>query len=329
MSLLDQNLFINEIENNLNSFIPKNQVDEILKNITSILSSYEISKIYTNDGILSKDDDIVDLFLNAKEVEGRSLATIKHYKRTINKLRQDLEIPLNKITIHHLREWFMKEKERGISLNTLEGNRSVFSSFFNWCWKEELIQKNPTANLTTVKRPKTIRKPFNSVEVEKIKEYATNIRDLAIITFLLSTGCRINEVCNLNREDINLQFRQVKVFGKGSKERIVYLDDVSIMYLKRYFNKRKDDNEALFIGKRNERLQASGVRRMLKRIEKRSGVENIHPHRFRRTLATNLINRGMPIQEVKTILGHEKIETTMDYIYIDQQNVENAYRKYI
>lgn len=329
MSLLDQNIFLNEIENDLNSFIPKNQVDEILKNINSILSSYEINKIYTNDGILSKDDDIVNLFLNAKEIEGRSLATIKHYKRTINKLRQDVGVPLTKITIHHLREWFMKEKDRGICLNTLEGNRSVFSSFFNWCWKEELIQKNPTANLTAVKRPKIIKKPFNSVEIEKIKEYANNVRDLAIITFLLSTGCRINEVCNLNKEDIDLQLRQVKVFGKGSKERIVYLDDVSIMYLKRYFNERKDDSKVLFVGKGDKRLQAGGVRRMLKRIEKRSGVENVHPHRFRRTLATNLINRGMPIQEVKTILGHEKIETTMDYIYIDQQNVENAYRKYV
>ena len=188
--------------------------------------------------------------------------------------------------------------------------------------------KNPTANLQPIRKIKAIRKPFSQVEIERMKEAATTTRDKTILAVLLSTGCRISEVCQLDVLDIDMQARAVTVMGKGSKQRRVYLDDVAIMYLKRYFRERTDDSPALFVGKGSARLTPDGVRYALKQIEERSGVENVHPHRFRRTLATALISHGMAIQEVAAILGHDKLDTTMQYVYPDQSAVESSYRKY-
>jgi len=222
----------------------------------------------------------------------------------------------------------MAEKERGISNGTLDGIRSTLSSYFGWLQKEGLIEKNPCGNLGTIKCAKVVRQPYSSEDLERLKEGCKTLRDKAIVSFLLSTGCRISEVCGLNRDDIHFDTLECKVLGKGNKERIVYLDAVSAMFVKRYLNGRKDDNPALFVGKFKERLEPGGTRIMLKALERRTGVENIHPHRFRRTLATNLISRGMAIQEVAAILGHERIDTTMKYVCLDKSAVKNSYRKY-
>ena len=328
MPLLDKKLYLADLEARLNDFVPANDVRRIVEQAADALMSYDVITMPTDGSTPDDSDSLVKLFLDAKGVEGRSKGTIDHYRYVLGRLKEDTNVPFAKMTVHHLRSWLMAEKDRGISLRTLEGNRYVLTSFFGWAWKEELIQKNPTNNLAQIKQQKVIRKPYSSVELEKLKETAANTRDLAIIAFLLSTGCRISEVCALNVLDIDFRSRSVKVLGKGNKERVVYLDDVCVMFLERYFKERTDDKEALFLGKGTERLTPHGVRAMLKRIEARSGVENVHPHRFRRTLATNLINHGMPIQEVAAVLGHDKIDTTMKYVYIDQRNVENAYRKY-
>lgn len=328
MPLLDKKLYLADLEARLNDFVPANDVRRIIEQAADALMSYDVITMPTDGSTPDDSDSLMKLFLDAKGVEGRSKGTIDHYRYVLGRLKEDTNVPFAKMTVHHLRSWLMAEKDRGISLRTLEGNRYVLTSFFGWAWKEELIPKNPTNNLAQIKQQKVIRKPYSSVELEKLKETAANTRDLAIIAFLLSTGCRISEVCALNVLDIDFRSRSVKVLGKGNKERVVYLDDVCVMYLERYFKERTDDKEALFLGKGTERLTPHGVRAMLKRIEARSGVENVHPHRFRRTLATNLINHGMPIQEVAAVLGHDKIDTTMRYVYIDQRNVENAYRKY-
>ncbi len=170
--------------------------------------------------------------------------------------------------------------------------------------------------------------PFSSVDIERLKENCNNVRDKAIICFLLSTGCRIGEVVSLNKNDIDFQKKQCKVLGKGNKERIVYLDDITIFFLKKYFSERVDNYEALFIGKGSFRMTPGGIRRVLVKLGEKAGVENVHPHRFRRTLATNLIYRGMPIQEVAKILGHEKLDTTMKYVYIDNNNLKFSYNKF-
>ena len=235
---------------------------------------------------------------------------------------------INKITIFNLRNYLLNEKSRGISDKTLNGIRDVFNSFFGWLWKEGLIENNPCNNLGPIKCIKKIRKPYSDSDIEKLKEKCYDVRDKAFICFMLSTGCRISEICQLNKSDINFVTLECKVLGKGDKERIVFIDDVTSMLLQRYLSERKDEYNALFIGKGTCRMTPGGVRARLKTIAIEAGVENVHPHRFRRTLATNLISHGMAIQDVSMILGHEKIDTTMTYVYRDKESVKNSYKKF-
>lgn len=222
----------------------------------------------------------------------------------------------------------MYEKEKGLQDKTLEGQRSIFSSYFNWLQREGLIIKNPCANLGTIKYQKQVKFPFSEVDIMLLRESCKNVRDKALISFLLCTGCRISELTQLDIVDVNFEQKEVKILGKGNKERIVYLDDLCVKQLKDYLGARKDTSPALFVGKGTNRISSNGVRANLHRIASDAGVNNVHPHRFRRTLATNLINRGMSIQEVATILGHENINTTMTYIYLDKDNIKNNYKRF-
>jgi site-specific recombinase XerD len=222
----------------------------------------------------------------------------------------------------------MDLKKEGACDTTIGGYRDIIHNYFGWLYQEGLVPKNPSANLGNVKAPKTSRRPFSHTEIERLKEACTTTRDKAILLFLLSSGCRVSEACALNRNDINLQAGEAVVFGKGAKERTVYINEIASMILRRYLDERTDSSPALFVGKGTERMTPGGIRAALKTLEERSGVSNVHPHRFRRTLATNLIDRGMSIQEVAAILGHERLDTTMKYVYISQGNVKNSYNHY-
>ena len=277
-----------------------------------------------------KHDDYLNAFLQAKRVAGLSEKTLCKYARTINRLLSDEQVTPANVTIDHLRHWLSKEFERGISEKTLCGDRDSMSSFFGWLWREGLIARNPCGNLDPIKVPKIVRKPFDSVEIELIKEACgKNLRDKAIVCFLLATGCRVSEVVQLNRNDVDFMSKECIVFGKGAKERTVYLDDVSAAILKRYLDSRTDNSVALFPSSHGDRIQAHGIRAMLKRLEKRSGVANIHPHRFRRTMATSLNQHGMPVEEVAMILGHEEIKTTMKYVVKDKAEVKHHYHSIV
>lgn len=210
----------------------------------------------------------------------------------------------------------------------MDGVRQVFSAYFGWLQKEGLLRENPTVNLGKIKSVKKVRRPYSEVDLEKLKESCRSDRDRAIMALLLSTGCRISEVCRLNRDSIDFDRGEILVLGKGNKERTVFIDEVAAMLVKRYLESRTDTEEALFIGKGTSRLHPGGVRFMLKSIAKEAGVENVHPHRFRRTLATSLIDHGMAIQEVAAILGHDKLDTTMKYVYLDKNNIKSAYRRF-
>lgn len=328
MPILDKKLYLAELEDRLSTAYLKEDVTKILELATDSLIYYEVTATPPDGSETDDSSSLLQLFLDAKSLQGCSEKTIERYRYTITRLRKEMGVQLTQMDVNHLRSWLNRNKDR-ISITTRKSNQYVLTSFFGWAWREELIEKNPAQKLSPIKEPKVIRKPFTDVEIEKMKKAAgDNTRDLAIITFLLSTGCRISEACALNVVDINFMTKSTKVLGKGNKERVVYLDDVCIMYLDKYLSERNDSEEALFIGRGTTRMDPNGVRAMLKRIEARSGVENVHPHRFRRTLATNLIDHGMPIQEVAAVLGHENIDTTMTYIYIDQKNVETSYRKY-
>lgn len=328
MGVLDKKLFLADLQARLDDFVPANDARRIIEQAADVLTGYGITVSPSAGSSEDESESMIRLFLDAKAVEGRSPQTLKQYRYVLGYLRAGVKVPLAKVTVHHLRSWLMQEKERGVSMRTLDGYRYVANSFFGWLWREELIPKNPTVNLQPIRYQKVVRKPFSPEEIERMKEAAETTRDKAILAMLLSTGCRISEICQLDVLDIDMQARAVTVLGKGNKQRRVYVDGVAVMWLKEYFKERMDDSPALFVGKGSSRLTPGGVRYMLHQIGERSGVENVHPHRFRRTRATSLISHGMAIQEVAAILGHDKIDTTMTYTYLDQSAVESSYRKY-
>ena len=327
MSLIDKQMFMRDLEKRLGSFLPASEIHRIMIETDAALIDYDVESSPSEESD-SDSEDLLQYFLDAKRVEGKSDKTVKRYQYILTRLLTDTRVPFSKMTVYHIRKYYEAERQRGIASSTLEGYRNIYSSFFGWLCREGLISQNPMNNLTAIKQPKIVRKPFSAVDIAKMDEAAETTRDRALIAFLLSTGCRVSEVCSVNRDQINWQELCLTVRGKGDKDRTVYIDDVTAMLLQRYLEERQDDDPALFCGLNSCRLAANGIRAMLKRIEKLSGVENVHPHRFRRTLATSLIDKGMPIQMVATILGHEQIDTTMRYVFIQERNVANDYRKY-
>lgn len=323
MSIASKQVFLRDTEKALGKVLTVELMQKVMPIIGENLAAFDMEQIQTVDG-----GDCLKAFIEAKEVEGRSPKTMTRYAYIIKKFLEQTNVETEKVTVYHLRAFLMAEKKRGISDRTLAGYRDIFSSYFGWLFNEGLIQQNPCANLGAVKCMKVVREPYSPTDIERLKEACSSLRDRAIIAFLLSTGCRISEVCALNRTDIDFASSECTVLGKGNKERVVYLDSVAVMLLQRYLSKRKDAHSALFVGLRGERLEPGGVRAMLKVLEQKTGVQNVHPHRFRRTLATNLIAHGMPIQEVAAILGHDKLDTTMKYVYLEKSSIKNSYRKY-
>lgn len=327
MSIASKQLLIKQLRSQLDDVLTANDLEKVQDKLNDILSAFDVEEIpgaFQN----SDSDDLFRAFFDAKKIEGRSDLTLKRYKYILNRMMKEVETPVTQITVFHLRRYLMNLKQTGMADSTLDGIRSVICTFFGWLTKEGLLKTNPAANLSPIKCQKKVRLPFTDTDIEKLKENCFTDRDKALISFLLATGCRISEVCALNRNSIDFQNRQCTVLGKGNKERTVFFDELTAMYLKRYFAQRKDNCVALFANHMRERITPHGVRVQLCDIGKRAGIENVHPHRFRRTLATTLIDHGMPIQEVASVLGHDKLDTTMTYVYIDRTRVKSSYLKY-
>lgn len=326
MSISDKQQLLRSVEIGLGKELTADNIKSVVNILSNILIDFNVE--YISNGTLSGNDELLSAYIEAKRIEGRSEKTIERYQYIISKTINTIGVPIRDISVHHLRKYLGDLKDKGIANSTLEGIRQVLSAFFGWLEREKLSPSNPMINLQPIRITKKVRKPFSQVDIEQLKEGCTNNRDKAIISFLLTTGCRVSEVCALNRNDIDMESKEVVVFGKGNKERTVFVDDVTCMLLRRYLEDRKDDLPALFVGKGSERLKPCGIRKILTRISEKSNVKNTHPHRFRRTLATNLINGGMPIQQVSIILGHDKLDTTMKYIYSSKTDIKNAYEKY-
>lgn len=327
MSIATKQQFKIEITKRFESILTAKQLNEALIVLTEELSRYDMTALEGSEND-NCNLNLLNEFISAKITENKSKGTIERYRYMLTRILTTINVPITKINVYHLRQYLMNEKDRGMQDSTINGYRTMLCCFFNWLQNESLISANPTANLCPIKCQKVIRTPYSDVEIEKLKTACDNVRDKAILMFMLATGCRISEVVGTNRDDINWGNMSCKVLGKGNKERIVYLDTVAVMYLRQYLNQRKDDKECLFCSRTLSRLTVAGVRYILNELEKKTGVKNVHPHRFRRTLATRLIDRGMPIQDVAHILGHEKVDTTMKYIYIEDNNVKVAYGKY-
>ena len=325
MAYSDKAELLGNLSVKLGDAVTANELAKVMETISTELESYELMRTVTES---EGQDDLLDVYIAAMRVQGRSEKTLDRYCYTIRRMMNSLNVHTRSVTVYHLRQYIAAEKARGISDATLEGIRQVFSAYFNWLQRESLITKNPTANLGAIKCQKKLKVTYTEIDIERLKVYCTNKRDKAIVTFLASTGCRISEVTQLNRWDVDLVNLECTVLGKGNKERTVYLDAVAGMTLREYLAERTDMHEALFVGKGSERLTPHGVRFMLNNLAARAGVDHAHPHKFRRTLATNLIRHGMPIQEVAAILGHDKLDTTMEYVVLDKTDVRNAYRKF-
>lgn len=325
MSIEAKTVLMKELEKRLSETIPAREMAQIMTAAADTLVCFDVAQKETE---AYKSDDLLDAYIAAMKVQGRSGKTVERYSYIIKRMMESVKVNTRGITVYHLRQYPMNEKERGISDSTLEGIRQIFSAYFNWLQREGLISQNPTANLGAIKRQKKIKAIYSDVDIERMKFCCESVRDRAIVAFLLSTGCRISEVTGLNRNDIDLVNLECTVLGNGNKERTVYLDSVTAMLLKEYMASRTDLHPALFIGRGTQRITPHGVRRMLVKLSETAKVEHVHPHKFRRTLATNLIRHGMPIQEVASILGHDKLDTTMQYVVLDKSDVKNSYRKY-
>jgi site-specific recombinase XerD len=293
--------------------------------VVELLDKFAMTELREQD---LEDDDLLECYLDAMKVQNRSKLTINRYEYIIRNVMKAVKVPTRRINVYHLRNYIAKEQARGLKDSTLEGIRQVISAYFNWLQREALIEKNPTANLGAIKCEKKKKKRYTDIEMAKLVLSCESKRDLAIVHFLSSTGCRVSEMTGLNRDDVNLEKLQCIVHGKGNKERVVFMSDVAGDAIREYLAGRTDGNEALFVGRCKERLQPGGVRFMLNAIAEKAGVEHVHPHKFRRTRATELTRRGMPIQEVAKILGHEKIDTTMRYLDIDNEQLSSDFRRF-
>lgn len=275
-------------------------------------------------------DEYLSMFLNAKKIEGCSERTIAYYQVTVEHLLKNIVIPLRKITTEQIREYLTKYQSiNNCSKVTIDNIRRNISSFFSWLEEEDHILKSPVRRIHKIKTKTEIKEIISDECIEKLRDGCRNVRDLAIIDLLYSTGMRVGELVNLNIADINFEERECVVFGKGDKERKVYFDAKAKLHLEEYLNSRSDDNPALFVtlDKPYYRLKISGVEIRVRELGRKLNVKRIHPHKFRRTMATRAIDKGMPIEQVQKILGHSQIDTTMHYAIVNQSNVKVSHRK--
>ena len=271
-------------------------------------------------------------FLSAKQVEGCSERSVNYYSSTLDNLIKSLIKPFNQIETEDLRVYLSEyQKKNNASKQTIDNIRRILSSFFTWLEDEDYILKSPVRRIHKIKIMKQVKETYSDEALERLRDNCKTIRDLALIDILASTGMRVGELVKLNRVDVDFVNRECVVLGKGSKERVVYFDARTKLHLQNYLNSRTDDNEALFVSllEPHNRLEIAGVEIMLRKLGRSLEINKVHPHKFRRTLATRAIDKGMPIEQVQKLLGHQKIDTTMEYAIVDQQNVKNSHKKYL
>ncbi|MDH6312669.1 integrase/recombinase XerD [Parabacteroides sp. PFB2-10] len=324
---------IKEIENSMSGALTLEQTAQLSTSLLQILSKYEVveDKESVHEDSASN-TRLLEVFLSAKQVEGCSIKTIKYYESTIRHLYKGLPKNVADYTTEDIRAYLaVFQSKRKSSKVTIDNIRRIFSSFFSWLEEEDYILKSPVRRIHKVKTGTQIKEVLSDEALEMLRDNCENIRDLAIIDLLASTGIRVGELVKLNRNDINFQERECIVFGKGNKERMVYFNARTKIHLQQYLKSRKDKNPALFVSlaKPHKRLEISGVEIRLRKVGQKLKINRVHPHKFRRTLATMAIDKGMPVEQVQQLLGHVKIDTTMHYAMVNQTNVKLSHRKFI
>lgn len=319
-----------------------NQIYNILTDMSDVLSIAQMKKL--QEVLLSRlgEDSVekveidnisyLDMFIAAKRIEGCSERTIEYYRSTIRTMLEAIDAPVRKMNTEMLREYLSNYQEiNNCGKVTIDNVRRNLSSFFSWLEEEDHILKSPIRRIHKIRTKKAVKEVISDENLEILRDGCSCKRDLAIVDMLISTGIRVGELVNLDIEDINFEERECVVYGKGDKERKVYFDARTKLHIQNYLSVRNDNNPALFVSLNApyERLQISGVETRLRELGRQLNICNIHPHKFRRTMATKAIDKGMPIEQVQRLLGHQQIDTTMQYAMVNQSNVKNSHRKYI
>ena len=324
---------IQEITNTMADFLDIEQ----LATLNGVLHQVVTIYTFTSDDESQHDSSasnlrLLEMFLSAKQVEGCSIKTAKYYEVTIKQLFKKMPKKVVNYTTDDIRAYLaVYQRKHKSSKVTIDNIRRIFSSFFSWLEEEDYIIKSPVRRIHKVKTGAQVKEVLTDENLETLRDNCNHIRDLAIIDMLSSTGMRVGELVKLNREDVNFSERECIVFGKGNKERMVYFNARTKIHLQQYLASRKDRNKALFVSlsKPHSRLGISGVECRLRKIGRSCRISRVHPHKFRRTLATIAIDKGMPVEQVQKLLGHVKIDTTMHYAMVNQTNVKLSHRKFI
>lgn len=327
MSVMAKQAFAAELRDRLYDKLTAKDADIVITELVEQMSRFNLEQIDSEEN--SKEfEDMLGIYCNTLMMEGRSEATVKRYRRELMRFNRYDPTPIRHITVFNVRQYLAAEKERGLADSTLQGNRDIFHAFFGWLHREGLLPSNPCGNLRPIKGKIEEREPFTDVELEQLKSGCRNIKEKALLSFFLATGCRVSEVVGINIKDVDFANHAIKVCGKGEKERYVYFNQVTEMYLKEYLTTRTDDLEALFVSKYKQRMTKTGHEAVMRKLGQRTGVQRVFPHRFRHTFATNLLRNGMPIQEVAVLMGHSNIDTTRVYAHTNQERVKLSYLRY-
>ena len=325
--------FIQEITSTMAEFLDVEQLATLNGVLLQVVSNYTITCDEESQHDSSASNlRLLEMFLSAKQVEGCSIKTAKYYEVTIKQLFKKMPKKVVNYTTDDIRAYLaVYQRKHKSSKVTIDNIRRIFSSFFSWLEEEDYIIKSPVRRIHKVKTGAQVKEVLSDENLEMLRDNCTHIRDLAIIDMLSSTGMRVGELVKLNREDVNFSERECIVFGKGNKERMVYFNARTKIHLQQYLVSRKDRNKALFVSlaKPHLRLGISGVECRLRKIGRNCKIARVHPHKFRRTLATMAIDKGMPVEQVQKLLGHVKIDTTMHYAMVNQTNVKLSHRKFL
>lgn len=322
---------ISEVLQQMMLHLDNAQMQQLQRVLENTLFGCEITA-QTEKIDIEDNSNLIEAFVSAKRVEGCSEKTLKYYRTTIEMMVTSIDKGIHHIKTEDLRSYLTDYQNKNQSSRvTIDNIRRILSSFFSWLEDEDYILKSPVRRIHKVKTAINLKETYTDEDLEKMRDSCTELRDLAIIDMLASTGMRVGEMVLLNKADINFNERECVVFGKGDKERIVYFDARTKIHLQNYIDSRIDDNPALFVTLRSphERIKIGGIEFRLREIGKRLDIPKVHPHKFRRTLATMAIDKGMPIEQLQQLLGHKRIDTTLQYAMVKQSNVKLAHKKYI
>lgn len=315
-----------KIINEMADYLNISQMKKLQEVLLQTFSENTIQKEETSN------DEYLRLFLDAKRIEGCSERTIQYYSATVVKMFEKIETPVRKITTEEIRRYLVEyQKINNCSKATVDNVRRNISSFFSWLEEEDYILKSPMRRIHKIKTKQPVKEIISDEAIELLRDHCQCPRDLAMIDLLYSTGIRVGELVNLNISDVDFEARECVVFGKGDKERKVYFDAKAKLHLLNYLSTRNDNNPALFVtlDAPHERLKISGVEIRIRTLGRKLNMGKIHPHKFRRTMATRAIDKGMPIEQVQKLLGHSQIDTTMQYAIVNQTNVKTSHQKFI